>query len=166
MAVTHFVTHFTHVSRHFGVKCRKQKKMFREKCFENVVSYVNKKLLKSPQNYFYKKVQGLQKNKNKKLWKRLQSLADSGDQTTSFGRFLRPDFQNSFPYFLFFSTLNSKMSRKMRKMRHKVLNGQNLPNESPNFTNNFFQSNFTYNLSHFFTSLRPDYQNIFFCFLL
>ena len=50
----------------------------------------------------------------------------------------------------------------MCKRRHKVRNGQNLPHESPNFTNYFFQSNFTYNLSHFSTSLRPDYQNSFF----
>ena len=49
----------------------------------------------------------------------------------------------------------------MRKMRHKVRNGQNLPHESPNFTN-YFLSNFTYNLSHFSTSLRPNYQNSFF----
>ena len=39
MAVTHFVTRFTHVPRHFGVYCRKQiKQMFRENCFEIVVS--------------------------------------------------------------------------------------------------------------------------------
>ena len=55
------------------------------------------------------------------------------------------------------------MSRNMRKMRHKVRNGQNLPHESPNFTI-FFQSNFTYNLSHFSTSLRSHYQNS--CFLI
>jgi hypothetical protein len=58
----------------------------------------------------------------------------------------------------------------MRKMRHKVRNGQNLPHESPNFTNYYFQSDFTYNFSHFSTSLRPHYQNsfflnIFFCFI-
>ena len=41
------------------------------------------------------------------------------------------------------------MSKNMRKMRHKVCSGQNLPHESPNFTNYFFQSNFTYNLSQF-----------------
>ena len=63
-----------------------------------------------------------------------------------------------------FTTLNSKMSRNMRKMCHKVRNGQNLPHESPNFTNYFFKSNFTYNLSHFSTSLRPQYQNSFFLF--
>ena len=31
----------------------------------------------------------------------------------------------------------------MRELRHKVRNGQNLPHESPNFTNHFFQSHFT-----------------------
>ena len=50
----------------------------------------------------------------------------------------------------------------MGKLRHKVRNGQNLPHESPNFTNHFFQSNFKYNLSNFSTSLRPHYQNSFF----
>ena len=65
MAVTHFVPHFTHVSRHFGVYCRKQKKLVRENCFENVVSEVNKKWFKSPQNYFKKKVRKLKKIKTK-----------------------------------------------------------------------------------------------------
>ena len=54
------------------------------------------------------------------------------------------------------------MSRNMRKICHKVRDGQNLPHESPNFKNNFFQSNFMYNLSQFSTSLGPDYQNSFF----
>ena len=41
LAVTHFLTQFTHVSRHPIVKNRsKQKKFFRENCFENVVSNV------------------------------------------------------------------------------------------------------------------------------
>ena len=38
LAVTHFVTHFTHVSRQFEFLSRKQNKLFRENCFENVVS--------------------------------------------------------------------------------------------------------------------------------
>ena len=54
------------------------------------------------------------------------------------------------------------MSRNIHNMRHKVRNGQNLSHESPNFTNYFFQSDLTYNLSHFSTSLRPHYQNSFF----
>ena len=46
MAVTHFLTQFTHVSRHFGAYSRKQTKLFRENCFENVVSdYVSTKLI-------------------------------------------------------------------------------------------------------------------------
>ena len=45
MALTHFVTQFTHVSRHFRVYSRKQnkEKWFRENCFENVVSDLYKK---------------------------------------------------------------------------------------------------------------------------
>ena len=76
--------------------------------------------------------------------------------------------QFSLKFFCLFSTPNSKTSRNIRKMRHKVRNGQNLPRESPNFTNNFFQSDFTYNLRHFSTSLRPHYHNSFFlnkCFV-
>ena len=69
--------------------------------------------------------------------------------------------QFSLNNFFLFSTLNYKTSRYMRKMRHKVCNGQNLPHESLNFTNYFFQSDFTYNLRHFSTSLRPHYQNSF-----
>ena len=90
-------------------------------------------------------------------------MADSGDKTSSSGGFLRPNFKKSFPkQVLLFSTLNSRMSRKMCKLRHKVRIGQNLPNESPNDKNNFFLSNFTDNLGHFSTNLRPHYQNSFF----
>ena len=45
MAVTHFVTQFKPVSRHFGVYSRKQKKFGRENYFENVVSDLQKKNL-------------------------------------------------------------------------------------------------------------------------
>ena len=38
-----FVTQFTQVFRQFGVNCRKQKKKFRENCFENMVSNLPKK---------------------------------------------------------------------------------------------------------------------------
>ena len=56
MAVTHFVTHFTHVSRHSGIYCRKQqKKLFRENCFKNEVSNVNKNGLKVNRTTFRKK---------------------------------------------------------------------------------------------------------------
>ena len=54
------------------------------------------------------------------------------------------------------------MSKNMCNLRHKVRNGQNLPNENPNFTSYFFLSNFTYNFGHFSTNLRLYYQNIFF----
>ena len=52
---------------------------------------------------------------------------------------LRPHFQTTFALQLFFlfSILNSRMSRNMRKLRHKVGNGQNLPHGNPNFGNNF-----------------------------
>ena len=52
MAVTHFVTHFTHVSRHFGVYCRKQNKKCLGKTvwkyglrFKEKIVYVSTKLL-------------------------------------------------------------------------------------------------------------------------
>ena len=48
-------------------------------------------------------------------------------------------FTTVFPNFFWFSTLNSKWSRNMCKMRHKVPNGQNLPYESPNFRIIFFK---------------------------
>ena len=41
MAVTHFVTHFTHVSRHFGVYCRKQNK----KCLGKTVLKMGSQML-------------------------------------------------------------------------------------------------------------------------
>ena len=59
------------------------------------------------------------------------------------------------------------MSRNMCKLRHKVRNDQNLPNESPNFRNFFCLDNFMDNLVHFFTSLRQHYHFFFiffFCF--
>ena len=43
LAITHFVTQLTHVSRHFRARNRKQKKTFQENCFENVVSEIHKK---------------------------------------------------------------------------------------------------------------------------
>ena len=50
------------------------------------------------------------KKRKKTQWKRLQSLSDSGDKTSSFCRFPKPHFQNSFPYtflFVFYSTLQN-----------------------------------------------------------
>ena len=52
--------------------------------------------------------------------------------------FLDHYFQTVFPkQFFLFSTLKLKMSRSMHKMCQKVRNGQNLHNESSNFTNYF-----------------------------
>ena len=50
----------------------------------------------------------------------------------------------------------------MRKLRHKVRNGQNLPHESPNFTTNKFQSDFAYNLDKgcFATSINQIVQGV------
>ena len=84
-------------------------------------------------------------SKNKKTKKHLKSWTDFGDKTGCSGRFLRPHFQNSFPQTFYISIVNSKMSRSMCNLRHKVRNGQNLPHESPNFTNYFFICNFSDN---------------------
>ena len=51
-------------------------------------------------------MQKLKKLNKKEPCKRLQSLADSGDKTSSPGRFGRPHFQNSFPYFFSFCFLH------------------------------------------------------------
>ena len=71
----------------------KAKKKIRENCFENVVSEKKRKekCPMFPQNYFKKKVQKLKKIKTQK------SLADFWDKTSSFGKFVRPHFENSFP---------------------------------------------------------------------
>ena len=91
-------------------------------------------------------------------------MADSWVKTSLSGRFLRPHFQNSFPLTFVCSTQNSKMYRNMCNLRHKVRNGQNLPHyESSNFTNFFLKSDFTYNFSYFFASLKPHFK-IFFLF--
>ena len=97
MAVTHFVTQFIHVSRHFGVYISKEKIIVKKKLswkcglrFNQKIAYMSAKLLLD-------KSIKTKTNNNKKPWKRLQSLADSRDKTSSFGRFLRLHFQNSFP---------------------------------------------------------------------
>ena len=56
MAVTHFVTQFTHVLKHPRFLNRK-KKLFKENCFENVVLDLWDKKPIRPQNYFFLKVQ-------------------------------------------------------------------------------------------------------------
>ena len=146
-----------------------------------------------------KKVKNKNKKKKKKKWKLSQTLADSGDSTSSFYHGLLPVRQSHghgapvsswwqltlgevgfgetmgqcrvcpccrlqfyLNIFFLFSTLNPKMTKTMCKWCHKVRNGQNLPNKSPNFRNFFFQSNFSDKLGHFSTSLTPYYQNSFF----
>ena len=163
MAVTHFVTQFTHISRHFGVYSRKQKKMVRANCFESVVSDLKKKCLCVHKTTFRKKCKNKNKNKNKNhenffnLWRILGTkqvlLVDIWD------RILK---QFSLNNCFLFSTLNSKITRNMCKLRHKVRKGQNLPHKSLNFMNYFFLSNFKHNLVHFSTNLRPHYQDSFF----
>ena len=67
-----------------------------------------------------------------------QSWGECVDKTSSPSGFLRPDFQNSFPYIQFwFSTLSSIMSRNVWKLRHKLHNKQYLPPWIPNVWNNF-----------------------------
>ena len=76
----------------------------------------------------------------------------------------RPFFQKSwttfskkkFPiFFVLFSTLKSKMSQNMCKLRHKVCNGQNLPHGSPNFKH--FQSEFSNKNLAFYLRLSKTY---------
>ena len=55
--------------------------MVRKNCFENVVSDLKKNGLCVHKTTFRKKY----KKKQKKTWKHLQSLADSGDKTSSSG---------------------------------------------------------------------------------
>ena len=49
-------------------------------------------------------------------------------------------FKSLFPKIFLISTLNLKISRNMSKLCHKVCNGQNLSDKSPNFKH--FQSGF------------------------
>ena len=53
--VTHFVTQFTHVPKHFGVYGRKPKKIVRENCFKNQVSDLKKNVLCVNNTTFRKK---------------------------------------------------------------------------------------------------------------
>ena len=101
--------------------------------------------------------------------KTFKSLADFWGQNWFFWQISETTFSNQFSliFFCLFSILNSKISRNMCKLLHKVRNGQNLLHESPKFTNNFLSSHFTYNLSHFLTSLKPQYHySIFLNFFL
>ena len=50
LAITHFVTQFTYVSRHFRAWNRKEEKQIRDNCFENGVSEILKNDLFYPYN--------------------------------------------------------------------------------------------------------------------
>ena len=111
------------------------------------------------------------KKYKKKTWKHLKSLADSWDKASASSKFLRPHYQTVFlKHFFLFSTPNSKMSRNMCNLRPKVRNGQNIPHESPNFTDYFFLSKFTYILatvSQIWDKItKTIFSQYFFCFLL
>ena len=151
------MTHFTHVSSHFGVYCRIQKNYLGKTVLKMWSQILTKNNVKVHKTTFRKKCEKKHDENVYNIWRilgtKLLLLKEFWDQI------FKTVFSNNF---FLFSTLNSKMSKNMRNMRHKVRNGQNLPNESPNFTNYFFQSIFTYNLSHFPTSLRPDYHDSFF----
>ena len=100
----HFVTHFIHVSRHFGVYCKKNKqKILRENCFEIVVSEVNKKWFKSPQNYFQKKVQKL--IKKKKAMKTFKIFGGFWGQNYFFWQISETIFSEQFSQKIFFCFL-------------------------------------------------------------
>ena len=115
MVVTHFVTQFTHVSIHFGVNCRNKIKLFRGNClFEEKMADVSPKLKR--------------KRKRKKIVYNLWRILETK---------LVLSKQFSLNIFVLFSILRSKLSRNMCKLCHKVRNGQNLPHETPNFTNLF-----------------------------
>ena len=159
MAVTHFLTEFTHVSRHFEAYSRKnvEGKLFWKCGLRNlperlVLSSESAKdldVFMVFQFYFYSFLHFFLKWV---LWTHRLFFLKLWDQFS---------IQFSLNNFFLFSTLNSKMSKNWCKLRHKLRNGQNLPHESPNFTNYFFLCNFTHNFGHFSTSLRPHYINSF-----
>ena len=68
-------------------------------------------------------------------------------------------FKTVFPkqFFVLFSTLNSRISRNMSYLRHKVRNGKKIPPWSPNYTSYIVLSNLIDNLGNIFTNLRQHY---------
>ena len=73
-------------------------------------------------------------------------MPDYRDKTSDFCEFLRPHFENSFPYVLLLLSIpSSKMSRNMFKLCHKVRNGQIYPLEVQAFQNFYLNSNFAFN---------------------
>ena len=142
---------------------RVRQKIFRENCNENVVSDWKKNVLCVHKTTFRKS----SKTKKKQIIKKTDNVQKfwriMGTKLVVLVNFWDHIIVTVFPkHFFLFSTLISKMSRNMCYLRHKVRNGHNLPHESPNFTNYFFLSKFTYNFVHFSTNLRPNYKNNFF----
>ena len=87
MSITHFVTQFSHVSRHFGVYNRKQKKIVRESCFKNwchikkngIFVHIKKRRKKSERKKEEKK-HGSIHNLWRILGTKLDLLVDFGDR--------------------------------------------------------------------------------------
>ena len=136
MAVTPFVMHFTHISWHFVVYSRKQQKYLGKTVLKIWCQMLKKKFLSVHKTTFRKKCENKKNKKNKNYENIYNLLRILGTQLILLVDFWDHIFKTVFPFFF---TLNSKMSRSMRKMCHKVCNGQNLPHESPNFTNYFLK---------------------------
>ena len=113
MAVRHFVTNFTYVSRHFGVYCRKEEEKIVKTVLKMWSQMFKKNGLRVHNTTFRKKVQKLQQKKiiKKKQLKPLKSLANSRYKISSSGKFLRPqNFKTVFPkqfFFVFYSKLQN-----------------------------------------------------------
>ena len=67
IAVTHFVTHFTHVYRHFAVYCRKQKNCLGKTVFKMWSQKLTKNSLKVHKTTFRKKCEYYKKLKQKMM---------------------------------------------------------------------------------------------------
>ena len=100
-------------------------------------------------------MQKLKKTKNKKTWKRLQSLADSGDKTNSSGIFQRPYFPKHF-------LLQTQKCLETCICVTKWVKSKTYAMKVRILQTIFFQSSFRYNLCHFSTILRPRYHTSFF----
>ena len=108
LAITKFGTQFTQI-------CRK-------------IAFLSTKLLLEKSAKTKKKLKTKNHENVYNLWRIL------GTKLVVLEDFWDHIFKTVFPkHFFLFSTLNSRMSRNTRKLRHKVRNGHNLPHESPNF---------------------------------
>ena len=109
MAVTHFVTQFTHASKHFRA-LNKTKKFCKVNCYRNVVSKIHKNYLFCPYNP--PKIRNAFMFVSFQLFLIFALLSKrSFVETYFFFTNLRPHFQNNLPYSFFCSaiyTLHSK----------------------------------------------------------